>query len=283
MTMNPTLKQRIFKILHRSDPDDWLGLVINSFIIILILLNLVIFSLETVKEIEQKYQDIFVWFDSISVLLFTIEYILRVWSCNIKEKFKHPVWGRLQFMLTPLILIDLLAILPFYLPLVFPDLRFFRSIRLFRVLRLLKLSRYSDSLKMLIRVFLIKKEELIITFSVWLVILFFGSTLMYFVEHEAQPKIFANIPISMWWGVVTLTTVGYGDVYPVTAIGKLLASVLAILGVGIFALPAGILASGFAEELQAKRIKKIHIHKPATVCPHCGKPIDEFIHHKSHH
>lgn len=282
--MNTTFKQQVFKILSNSDSENGLGLLIHGFIIILIFLNLVIFSLETVKEIGDRYREYFLVLDRFSILCFTIEYVLRLWSCTINEKFQHPVWGRLKFILTPLILIDLMAILPFYLPLLFPDLRFLRTIRLFRVLRLLKLSRYSDSVKIIARVFLKKKEELIVTFSVWLIVLFFGATLVYFVEHEAQPKIFANIPVSIWWGVMTLTTVGYGDIYPVTAMGKLLASILAILGVGIFALPAGILASGFAEELQAKRVKKRQIHKPATVCPHCGKPIDEFIiHHKSHH
>ena len=279
--MKQTRKEYIFEIIEGSNKDNWVGQICDSFILILIVLNLVAFSLETVQSIWIKYKQILTTFDIISVLIFTFEYSLRIWSCTVKPEFRHPVWGRLRFILTPLLLIDLFAILPFYLPLFFPDMRFVRSIRLFRFFRLLKLTRYSDSLRIIFKVFFIKKEELIITFLVWFVLLFSGSSLMYFAEHEAQSKAFPDIPTAMWWGVVTLTTVGYGDVYPITPIGKILAGILAVLGVGILALPTGIIASGFYEELQAERKKKRH--KPAIICPHCGNLIDEHPSDKSHH
>ena len=165
-------------------------------------------------------------------------------------------------------LVDLAAILPFYLPLFIKlDLRFVRALRLLRLFRIFKMGRYSSALQMLGRVVRAKKEEIFITALVLIMLLVVASGLMYYIEKDAQPKQFSSIPSAMWWGVATLTTVGYGDVYPVTAAGKILSAVIAILGIGLFALPTGILASGFIEELHKKETGKI-------ICPHCGKEID---------
>ena len=163
---------------------------------------------------------------------------------------------------------DLIAILPFYLPMIMLiDLRFVRVLRLFRLLRVFKLGRYSESLRTLANVLKRKKEELFITIFVVMILLIIASSLMYFIENEAQPEIFSSIPSAMWWGVATLTTVGYGDAYPVTPVGKLLGAVIALLGIGMFALPTGILGSGFVEEMQRKREKR-------KICPNCGKEIE---------
>ena len=163
-------------------------------------------------------------------------------------------------------LVDLAAILPFYLPMVLMlDLRFVRAIRLMRLFRLFKMGRYSQSLKMIINVFRAKKPELMISLAVLSILLIFASSLMYYCEHEAQPDNFSSIPAAMWWGVSTLTTVGYGDIYPVTHIGRFMGAIISILGIGIFALPAGILASGMIDEMQKE--------KEPSVCPHCGKPL----------
>jgi voltage-gated potassium channel len=148
------------------------------------------------------------------------------------------------------------------------DLRFLRVLRLFRLARVLKLGRYSEALRTLSRVLRSRKEELAVTASAVVMVLVISSSLMYYVEHGAQPKAFPNIPAAMWWGVVTLTTVGYGDIYPVTVLGKIAGAIIALSGIGLFALPAGILAGGFAQELQQRGKKVVH-------CPHCGKPIDE--------
>src|SRR5262249_49718089 len=157
------------------------------------------------------------------------------------------VIGRLRYVLSPMALVDLVAVLPSLIPGGTLDLRFARSIRLFRLLRSLKLARYSRSLQTLGRVLQSRKEQLGVTRFAGMVLLVCAACSIYFAEHEAQPKSFPHIPAAMWWGVVTLTTVGYGDVYPVTALGKTIASVIAILGIGLFALPAGIVAGGFAE------------------------------------
>ena len=169
-------------------------------------------------------------------------------------------------------LVDLLAIAPFYVaPLAAHNTVVFRLLRIFRLLRLLKLGRYHSSLGLLGKVLKNRREELVISLALVAMLVVVASTLMYALEHEAQPKAFSSIPAAMWWGVVTMTTVGYGDVYPVTTAGKVVAGLSLLLGVGLFALPAGILASGFSEELQREREEE----KAQAVCPHCGKPLDQ--------
>ena len=205
--------------------------------------------------------------------VFTVEYILRVWSCTVNPRFKDPVRGRLQFLVTPLALVDLMAVLPFYLPFLFPDLRFMRAMRLFRLFRVLKLARYSESLQTFVDVLRLKKEELLLMLFAIMILLVVSSSLMYEAENAAQPEAFAIIPAAMWWGIVTLATVGYGDVYPVTPWGRFIGSIVVILGIGLFALPTGVLASGFAEVL-AKRKEEQKMQK--FRCPHCGRYIGDL-------
>jgi len=263
------IKRRVYKILEVAAPGDRASRYTDILIMTLILLNVIVVILETVEQLSTRYQHIFNAFDFFSVMVFTIEYILRIWSCTTDERFSSPVRGRLRFLFTPMALIDLVAILPFYLPLVVADLRFVRVIRLFRLFRLFKMARYLDSMRTLGAVLKLKKEELTVTFFALMILLIFSSSLAYHVEHEAQPEQFSSIPAAMWWGVVTLATVGYGDVYPITPLGKLIGALIIITGIGMFALPAGILASGFVEEVQTKEKEQ------RNVCPHCGKRIDE--------
>ena len=170
-------------------------------------------------------------------------------------------------MARPMTIIDLFAVLPFYLSFVHTDLRFLRALRLFRIIRVAKLTRYSTSVRLFGRVFKESKEELVITLVVMILLIVMSSSFMYFAEHEAQPDKFSDIPSTMWWSVVTLTTVGYGDVYPVTTLGKLFASLISIAGIGMFALPTGILGANFVAQLQKRKPDK-------RICPHCGKEIE---------
>jgi voltage-gated potassium channel len=229
--------------------------------------------LETVDWINASYGRLFHAFDVFSVAVFTVEYILRAWSCTENPRFRTPISGRLRYLITPMAIIDLLAILPFYLPFVIPDLRFVRALRLFRLFRILKLARYSDALKTFTEVLNLKKEELGVTLFATLIMLTVASSMVYEAENEVQPEAFANIPDAMWWGVVTLTTVGYGDIYPKTPLGKFIGSFVVIAGVGLFALPAGILASGFNEVLQRRKEKK----KKKMICPHCHRYIGDHV------
>lgn len=268
--MSETAKKRLFEILEASSSNDSAGRLFNISIMTLISLNVIAVMLETVQSLSSRYKFLFQIFEIFSVSVFTVEYLLRLWACTCIEKYKNPVTGRIRYALTPMAMVDLLAILPFYLPLLIPfDLRSIRALRLFRLFRMFKMGRYSKALKSLGNVFIERKEEIVIAVFFEIVLLVIASTLIYFVENEAQPEKFSSIPAAMWWGIATLTTVGYGDVYPVTPAGKLLGGIIAFLGISMFALPAGILASGFIEE-----IKKTHIKR--KVCPHCGKDISEL-------
>lgn len=262
------IKKRIFEILEVAKPGDLASRTFDIFIIGLISFNVIAVILETVKSLSIQYGILFRNFEIFSIAVFTIEYISRIWTCTNNEKFRQPILGRIRFALTPLLVVDLMAILPFYLPMLIPlDLRFLRILRLVRIFRMFKMARYSESLKILGNVFGTKKEDLLITVFVISILLIVASSFMYFIENKAQPEAFSSIPQAMWWGVATLTTVGYGDVYPITPAGKILGAIISLLGIGMFALPTGILASGFTEEIQRRR------SKPET-CPHCGKLID---------
>jgi voltage-gated potassium channel len=270
LAMNEDLKARIYGILEPGDEDSK---YFDPFIMGLIILNVVAVVLETVDWIYALFGPVFYAFDLFSIAVFSVEYLLRLWSCTENQMYRDPVSGRLRFMVTPMALVDLLAVLPFYLPSVQSDLRIMRAMRLFRLFRVLKLARYSESLQTFIDVLRLKKEELVLMFFAILILLVISSTLVYEAEHEAQPDAFASIPAAMWWGIVTLATVGYGDVYPETELGKLIGSIVVILGIGLFALPTGVLASGFTEVLARKKEK----HKMKELrCPHCGRYIGDL-------
>ena len=251
------IKRGLFEILEKDDGDNRLSRRFDLFIMIMIFLNMIAVIMETVASVYIKYEYFFEWFEIISVVVFTLEYAGRIWTCTLIERYSHPIKGRIQFILSPIGLIDLLAILPFYLPFIMSiDGRILRLLRLFRLVRIFKMGRYSTAFQMIANVLNRRKEELLVTLTIVLLVLVLASSLMYYVEHEVQPEAFSSIPATMWWGVATLTTVGYGDVYPITSIGRVLGAFIAIMGVGIFALPAGIIASGFEAEIRKKSEEK---------------------------
>ena len=262
------IKRRVHEILEVAAPGDRASRAFDVFILSLIGLNVLALILETIEPIYTKCPRLFFAFEAASVAIFTAEYLLRIWSCTSAREYASPVRGRLRFAVTPLALIDLLAILPFYVPFVALDLRFFRAVRLLRILRLAKLGRYSQALRTIGRVVAAKRAELGVTVFVLLLLLLISSCMMYFAEHDAQPQAFSSIPAAMWWAVVTLTTVGYGDVCPTTLAGKLVGAVMAVLGIGMLALPTGILGAGFLAEMQKRK-------RPPKTCPHCGKQLPE--------
>ena len=251
------IRKGLFEILEKDDGDNRLSRRFDLFIMIMIFLNMIAVIMETVASVYIKYEYFFEWFEIISVVVFTLEYVGRIWTCTLTERYRHPIKGRIQFILSPIGLIDLLAILPFYLPFIMSiDGRILRLLRLFRLVRIFKMGRYSTAFQMIANVLNRRKEELLVTLTIVLLVLVLASSLMYYVEHEVQPEAFSSIPATMWWGVATLTTVGYGDVYPITSIGRVLGAFIAIMGVGIFALPAGIIASGFEAEIRKKSEEK---------------------------
>ncbi len=246
-------KKRIIETVDKAEEGDILSKRFDIFIMTLIVLNVAAVVMETVSHIYTRYQFFFDTFEVVSVTIFSVEYVLRLWACTSIPRYSHWLWGRTKYFFSMAAIIDLLAILPFFLPLIFViDGRVLRLLRVFRLFRLFKLGRYSRAFMMITAVIRRRREELVVTLSFVFVMLVLSSSMMYYIEHEAQPDVFTSIPATMWWGVATLTTVGYGDVYPVTPFGKLLGAFIAVLGVGIFALPAGIIATGFESELRRK-------------------------------
>jgi voltage-gated potassium channel len=241
-------RREVHDILEVGGDAHPAGRVVNAFIIVLIFLNAIAFAAETVDELANRYEAEFAAFNLFSVIVFTVEYVLRVWSAvDIPMLSRLPHWrARLRFALRPIMLIDLFAFLPWYLHWIFPmDLRI---LRVFRLFRLLKLVRYSPALQTLGRVLADEYRALLGALLVILVLLLFASTAMYVLEREAQPDKFGSIPAAAWWALATLTTVGYGDVVPVTPLGKMLGGVVMLLGVGMIALPVAIIATGFSQE-----------------------------------
>ncbi len=242
-------KDKIWKYIEYQ--DDLYGKIFNYFIGLLIFFNLLALTFETDENIRSKFYFEFQIFNYFCIIIFTIEYLLRIFACKSDSRFSGE-FGRIKYFFSKFALIDLIAILPFYIEILFStfffDTRILRTLRLLRVFLLMKGFRYSNSLQRLARVFRKKSGELYSSIIVLVALLFLTSSLMYYAENEAQPEKFGSIIDAMWWAVAALTTVGYGDVTPITPTGKIIGSLSAIMGIGLFAVPAGILASGFSSD-----------------------------------
>jgi voltage-gated potassium channel len=255
-------RARLFELLdvqrkdHRADQWVSLGLAV------LVVANVTVAIAETVPGVKELAPAAFRGFELFSLVVFGLEYLGRVYSCTSEPRYAHPITGRLRYALTPLMLVDLaVLVLPYWF-----------DARPLRILRLVRLARYSRRLMLLVDVVRDRRDELFVSVAVALMLLVASSSAMYWVEKDENPR-FDSIPATMWWGVATLTTVGYGDVTPITPLGKVLGGFVALIGVGMFALPAGILAGGFSEALQQARKERASWREPAR-CPHCGKPIE---------
>ena len=253
------LRLIVYNNLQNKLHDSWLSRYVDYFLIFLILTNVAAVIAESVDAWYYPYQQIFDYFEHFSIVVFSTEYLLRLWSIVEKEPEKNNWRQRWEWMLSPGALIDLIAIAPAFLNFyVSIDLRFLRVLRLFR---LLKLTRYFASMRILLVVLNKERGSFQAVIFILIILIVTASSGIYLVENQAQPDEFESIPKSMWWAVVTLTTVGYGDVIPVTTAGKILGAVITILGVGLAALPAGILASGLASELEQRREELEHRFK----------------------
>ena len=245
------LRGRLYDLLEAGEPGRGLRRI-DLALVALIILNVIAVMLETVDTIAARHRAAFVAFEVFSVSVFTLEYLARLWvSVERGGDYAHGLWGRLRYAFTPLALVDLLAIAPFYLGLYLDlDLRWLRMLRLLRVF---KLTRYSAALNALMDV--IREELGVITAAILilLVMMVLAAGGIYLFEHEAQPESFASIPGALWWAVTTLTTVGYGDVTPVTTGGRVFGGVVMLIGIVMVALPAGILASALSEHIRARR------------------------------
>ncbi len=274
MSVYQRVKTKVYGLLNPGAVGDrYWDKVINGFIIILIILNVVAVMLETVKPISDQYKTFFYYFDLVSVIIFSVEYLLRLWSINVDPRYRNHVGGRLKYMVSPAALIDLIAIFPFFIYLIFDsgiDLREVLLLRFFRVLRIFRLTAYTKSATIIGNVFKRRYKELLLSLVLASFLIVITACLVFFAEnrHPVSKENFSSIPATLWWAVVTLTTTGYGDIVPMTTLGKSLTSLLILAGVAFFALPAGILSAGFQEEFRRKRLMDTHR------CPHCGELLE---------
>ena len=247
------LKHRLYEILEAGHPEDVTSRVFDLTMVVIIIGNVAAVAMETVESFNAQYGAAMRVFELASVAIFTVEYLARLWVADqhLPLQGYGPVKARVRFALGPFPIIDFLAVAPFYLSLIVPaaDLRI---LRVFRLLRLLKLARYSPAIASLGRVLADERRALGAALLIMVVLLMLSATAIYYIERFVQPEKFASIPGSMWWALATLTTVGYGDVVPVTALGRVIGGLVMIFGLGMFALPIGIIASGFANEIHRR-------------------------------
>ena len=247
-------RRKAFQLLEAAHEKGTLSRVVDLVLMGLIIASVVTVILESVQSIEDRYTDALYWFEVFTIAVFSVEYMLRVWSCvespgpDDQSDFKT----RLRFVFSFHAIVDLLAILPFYL-LTFGlvgsfDMRFLRAVRLLRVL---KLTRYSAALNMLILTINQNGRALAAAFLILITVMLLAASGMYYFERDAQPQDFGSIPAAMWWAFATLTTVGYGDVTPITVGGKVFGALITVVGIGMVALPTSILATGYSEQLRS--------------------------------
>jgi len=262
-----SIRSRIWGIVEVAAKGDRASRIFDICLMTLIGINVVSVVIETVEPIRDAIGTYLSYFETVSVICFSLEYAMRVWTCTVDGRFGHPITGRIRFALTPLAIVDLVSILPFYLPFVGLDLRVVRILRIVRIARIVKIGRYFTALQIIKDVIVEKREELGIAIVAMALLMILSASLMYFCEHPVQPDAFPSIPATFWWSIVTITTVGYGEVVPITVSGKIIAAIISVLGIGMFALPTGILGAGFVEALQKRKpVKKL--------CPHCGAELN---------
>ena len=256
-----SLRRFVFRILETAQEDDTTSRLIDILLILMIAASVVAVILESVVAIETRFRTELYWFEVFTVAVFSVEYLLRVWSAVEHEdrQSMHPVLARVRYIFSFHAIVDLLAILPFYM-LTFGlfgavDMRFLRA---FRLLRILKLTRYSIALNMLFVTMSENGKALLASFLILVTVMLLAASGMYYFERAAQPIAFRSIPAAMWWAFSTLTTVGYGDVTPITNGGKVFGALITVVGIGMVALPTSILASGYSQQLKIRERKYQH-------------------------
>jgi voltage-gated potassium channel len=261
---------RVYEALSNPRPEDRVGRGVSLALLILIAANVVASVLETDAGLAQSAPGFFYWFELISVSVFTAEYVLRFMSCTTSPQFHGAIRGRIRFVFSPMALIDLVSIVPFFISLLLPgvvDLRFLRVLRLLRLFRLLRVGRPAEAFALLVRVVQSKRVELAVSMVVVLVAMLLAAGAIYVAENGQPGTQFTSIPRSMWWSIVTITTVGYGDMTPTTPIGQAIGGLVAFVGICALALPVGIVSSGYMQELSRKTNASIATDE---ACPHCG-------------
>lgn len=269
---NICMKAKIYNILEKEGSIP--NLIFEYIIVTLIILNVLAIGLDTLSDVGPGLAFALRIFEAFSIAVFSFEYVMRIYIADLTHPAKTKLRSVLRFMFSFFGLVDLAAILPFYVPFIIKaDMRFLRILRLIRFFRIFKLSRYNYTLQLIWDVVRDKKSEFIMTFFISVLMLLVSAFVMYYVEGPYQPDKFRNIFAALWWAVGTLTPIGYGGSEPISTSGKVISSIVALIGIGLIALPTGILSAGFTERLSQKDHHKEHNQEKKTVCPHCGKEI----------
>ncbi|MBQ7520888.1 MAG: ion transporter [Clostridia bacterium] len=280
------IKEEAANLLVKDDGDSLPSRIVDWSIMLMIFLSVLAIILESFAPVAVRYYKQFRSFETFTVIFFSVEYAARIWTADVMyPKARFP---RLKYLFSFMALMDLLAILPWYLPFFSADLRFLRVLRmmrLFRLTRVVKLGRYLTALQSIKRVIRLSASRLIAAVTLCLVMMLLSAIVIYTVESTVQPEQFPNVLASLWWAVMTLTTVGYGDVYPITGIGRFFAGIISLVGIGIIAIPTGIIAAGFTtvmpkeekeeiEEIEKEIESEEGIEEPKLeYCPFCGKKL----------
>ena len=252
------LRAQTFAILHAPDPGNRLARWTNWFLAALIVLNAVAITLETVPGISREFARTLNAFEAVSTGIFIFEYLARLWTCVEQRRLAHPLWGRLRYMQQPLALLDLIAIVTWWTPW---DLRFLRVVRLVRLLRIFHLYEFEAALERLSDSLHRRRELLLVAVVLMAVFVYLAGSLLYHIEHARQPEVFSSIPATFWWAAVTFNTIGYGDMVPLTPFGQVAAGLMAVFGIGVFALPTAIVIAAIIESSASGT---------AYVCHACG-------------
>ncbi|MCR5454980.1 MAG: ion transporter [Bacteroidales bacterium] len=298
LTPYQKLEKAMYYLVDEKDENNKLSKGFNYFLMMLIILSVGEMALETDDEIFVPYRFYFNLFDTFTVIVFSVEYFIRIMTAHLNPETKGKTrWESIRsYIFSFAGIIDLVSILPFYLNYTNLDLRVLRMLRLMRFLRVFKITRYNDSMKLVVDVIKDKSSEIGVIMGLIVIIMIISSFVMFYAEHDAQPEAFPNVLGCMWWAVVTMTTIGYGDVYPITVVGKIVGSTMAMLGIGLVAMPTGIISAGFLEKVNEKKEKKNaeseekqeHEHHLETAasdqnasdgdqkhyCPYCGHRLD---------
>ena len=292
------LERSLYHLVDEKDESNRLSKCFNYFLMALIVLSVGEMALETDDEIYIPYKYYFDNFDLFTVIVFTVEYVIRILTAHLAPENKGKTrWQSIKsYIFSFAGLIDLISILPFYLNYTNIDLRVLRMLRLLRFLRVFKIARYNSSMKLVADVIKDKSSEIGVIMGVIIIIMIISSFLMFYAENKAQQEQFPNVLSCLWWAVVTMTTIGYGDVYPVTVAGKVIGSIMALLGIGLVAMPTGIISAGFMEKVNERKEQKrkeaeenakadrekaaveheghAEISDQKHYCPYCGHKLD---------
>jgi len=268
------IKKKTFDIIENSGDGNTASRIFDISLVTLIIVNLVLVIADTF-ELPGPFPAVFEVVELLTMIVFTIEYALRIWTADML----YPGWSktkaRLRYMVTFIALIDLFAILPFYIPLIITiDLRVLMTLRVTRLLRLFKVKRHADIFSAIREVLKKRIGQLLTSMLMIFMLMIVTSVLMYNIEHAAQPDKFNNAFSGFWWAVSTLTTIGYGDIYPITVAGQVLNWVFSFLGIGIVAIPTGIISAGFVEYFEREREDEKQESDEKCFCPYCGHKLD---------